>query len=93
MSDDTLNIFRNDGSVVEVEHPFEPLKQVILARKLRFFTIREYVKCGMFTKEEAKELLQGPLAPGDDSTIFDDSGLLDLASDEEVDNMITLGHK
>lgn len=82
--DDVLRIYNKDGSVTEVAHPFDALKITIMARAARFMTVRSLVDSGVFTKEDAKEILSGPLTPGDDSTIYDDSELIDLDAEEAV---------
>ena len=50
-------------------------KDVITARQLRFGTISNLFDQGMLDVLSAKELLAGPLDPGDESTIVDDSAL------------------
>ncbi|MDR3575344.1 MAG: hypothetical protein P4L50_15900 [Anaerolineaceae bacterium] len=45
------------------------------ARFLRISVLRNLVDVGVLTETDAKELLAGPLTPGDDSTIVDDSVL------------------
>lgn len=47
-----------------------------IARQLRFAMITNALMQGLLDEPSAKELLAGPLSPGDDSTIVDDSGLL-----------------
>jgi len=49
------------------------------ARSLRLGLTRTSFRQGLLTEDQAKEVLQGPLTPGDDSTIRDDSNLLDAA--------------
>ena len=49
---------------------------VILARQLRLATISNLVGQGILDEPSAKELLSGPLEPGNESTIVDDSALL-----------------
>ncbi|HKZ42603.1 MAG TPA: hypothetical protein VJ044_16690 [Candidatus Hodarchaeales archaeon] len=51
------------------------------ARALRLGTVRNLLADEFLDEEQAKELLQGPLTPGDDSTIRDDSNLLHAAVD------------
>jgi hypothetical protein len=93
MNDDKLTIIHIDGTTTEVEHPFEPLQLVILARLMRFGTIFELMKNGTFSKEDAKEILNGPLDPDDQTTVYDDSGLVDCESIEEAQRSIELGSK
>ena len=50
---------------------------VLMARKIRLATIMNLFQQGLLEEKDAKELLQGPLAPGDDSTIVDDSRYFD----------------
>jgi hypothetical protein len=52
------------------------------ARFLRASVVRGQFDQGALTREEALELLGGPLSPGDPATVYDDTGLLDLDSDE-----------
>lgn len=52
------------------------------ARFLRVAVIRNIYKQDLLTREEALELLRGPLTPGDDSTIVDDTSLLDMSVEE-----------
>ncbi len=55
------------------------------ARRLRIAVIRSQFRIGNLTREEALELLRGPLTPGDDSTIVDDSGLLDSTWEQVIE--------
>jgi hypothetical protein len=54
------------------------------ARGLRLGIIRQQYQAGNLTESEALELLSGPLTPGDDSTIVDDSAMLKASADEAV---------
>lgn len=49
-----------------------------MARKLRLAVIQNVYRQGFLSEEHAKELLSGPLMPGDDATVYDDSGWLQL---------------
>lgn len=51
-----------------------------IARVLRFAFIRDFYIVGDLSREAAAGLLAGPLTPGDDSTIVDDSELLNCAT-------------
>jgi len=63
----------------------EQLKTRRSARQLRLAVITNVYKQNLLSDSEAKELLQGPLVPGDDSTIIDDSELLgDLEGLEKI---------
>lgn len=53
-----------------------------LARDLRLAVIQGQYDQGNLTKEEAWELLSGPLTPGDDTTVYDDSVLLKVSPGE-----------
>lgn len=53
------------------------LPEVLVARKLRLAVIHQLWKDGTLGASDARELLAGPLTPGDDSTIYDDSAFLD----------------
>lgn len=44
-----------------------------VARSLRLAVVQQQYNLGGLTKEEAREILSGPLTPGDDMTIVDDS--------------------
>jgi hypothetical protein len=48
-----------------------------MARTLRLGTIRAHWKDGLFSEEEARELVVGRLDPNDPATFVDDSALLD----------------
>ncbi len=48
------------------------------ARMLRLVIVRGCLVSGDISRKDAIDLLKGPLTPGDDSTIVDDSELLDL---------------
>lgn len=48
---------------------------VVQARQLRLMTITACFNAGLMDEIHAKEVLSGPLTPGDESTICDDSGL------------------
>ena len=49
---------------------------VQLARDLRLAVTQNVFDQGLITEDEAREILSGPLTPGDDTTIYDDSTLL-----------------
>lgn len=53
-------------------------ENIKLARQLRLAVIQNVYDQGLLSKEQAVELLSGPLTPGDDSTIYDDSDLLSV---------------
>lgn len=53
-----------------------------MARFLRVATVRNVLGQDLITREDALELLRGPLTPGDVSTIIDDTVLLDMTIDE-----------
>lgn len=48
----------------------------MFARSLRVVTIQQQYDLGSLTWEEAVELVSGPLSPGDERSIRDDSNLL-----------------
>ena len=52
------------------------------ARLIRLIAIHGYLDTGAITKEEAVELLKGPLTPGKEDTIRDDSRFVDSTPDE-----------
>lgn len=58
-----------------------------MARWLRLSVIRNVLASDSITREDAIDLLSGPLTPGDPTTIVDDSGLVD-ASIEEVSKVL-----
>ena len=61
----------------------------VLARQLRLAVVTNVFKQGLLDEGAAKELLAGPLVPGDDSTIYDDSALLgDCSGLEKITNSI-----
>jgi hypothetical protein len=55
-----------------------------LARILRLAVVKNLLTQGKLDREQALELLSGPLAPGDETTIFDDSAMLDLSDTESM---------
>lgn len=46
------------------------------ARAIRLAVVQNQYDVGNLSKEQAQELLSGPLTPGNDSSVFDDSGEL-----------------
>jgi hypothetical protein len=54
------------------------------ARLVRIGMVQGLLLGGMLTETGALSVLRGPLSPGDDSTIVDDSGLLHLDPSEAV---------
>jgi hypothetical protein len=52
-----------------------------IARLLRLAVVQQQYNLGNLTEEEARELLSGPLTPGDDTTIVDDSDQLVIGSE------------
>jgi len=52
------------------------MDMVQLARDLRLAVTNNLFEQGLLTEEDAREILSGPLEPGDETTIFDDSALL-----------------
>lgn len=55
-----------------------------MARGLRLAIIRQQYAMGNLTKAEAIEILSGPLTPGDNTTIIDDSHLLEATIDDII---------
>lgn len=53
-----------------------------LARALRLAVIRNALKSGQLTRDDAIKLLKGPLTPNDETTIVDDSQLIDISIEE-----------
>jgi hypothetical protein len=49
------------------------------SRALRLGTVRTQYQEGRITKNEAEELLRGPLSPGKPDSVRDDSSLLESA--------------
>lgn len=56
----------------------------LTARGLRLAVIQDQYNQGNLTEAEAKELLAGPLTPGDESTIIDDSDQLQVSFQDAV---------
>jgi hypothetical protein len=52
------------------------------ARMLRIAVVRNVLGQDMISRDDALDLLRGPLTPGDLSTAYDDSGLIDAALEE-----------
>jgi len=48
-----------------------------MARSLRLSVIQNLFNGGHLTEDEAREILTGPLVPGDASTVYDDSACLE----------------
>lgn len=53
-----------------------------LARALRLATVQGQFMAGNLTEDEAKTILKGPLVPGDDTTISDDSHMVHFSHDQ-----------
>ncbi len=58
-------------------------EEIQLARALRLGVISQQHRVGNITEAQARELLRGPLTPGDNSTIIDDSN--QLITDESIE--------
>jgi hypothetical protein len=56
----------------------------LMGRKLRLAVVRQQYEIGNLTEAEAIELLSGPLTPGVDTTVVDDSALLKVPADEAL---------
>jgi hypothetical protein len=63
-------------------HGFGEEETIRIARSLRIGLIQRFYDEGALSLDDALELLRGPLTPGDDSTIFDDSTSL-IVRDED----------
>lgn len=67
-----------------------------IARGLRYGIVYSFFKRGIFNKYDSMQLLSGPLTPGDDSTIVDDSWLMNIDDPEKAVALIfdydDLGH-
>lgn len=57
---------------------------ISLARSLRLAVIQSQYRVGNLTEQDARELLAGPLSPGDLSTAYDDSDCLIVARPEQT---------
>jgi len=58
--------------------PFWGKKDLVsMARSLRLAVIQNQYSVGNLTRDEALDLLSGPLSPDDASTIYDDSEWLE----------------
>ena len=55
---------------------FDDVKMTIRARQLRLAVIKNLFDQNLLTLDDAKELLNASLTPGDDSTFCNDSDLL-----------------
>lgn len=53
-----------------------PEANMLMARGLRIAVIQQEYNKGNLTEEEARELLDAPLTPGDNSTYYNDSDQL-----------------
>ena len=53
-----------------------------MARGIRLAITKQQYNIGNLTREEAIDILSGPLTPGDESTTRDDSHLLDASLEE-----------
>jgi hypothetical protein len=49
-----------------------------MARLLRLAMVKQQLQQGNITREQAVKVLSGPLSPGKDETVIDDSRLLNL---------------
>lgn len=54
--------------------------QSLLARSMRLAVVQNQFDQGNLTEAEARELLSGPLIPGDETTIFNDADQLIVKS-------------
>lgn len=61
--------------MIDIASVFNPIK---LARQLRIAVVRNVLLQDKITVEEAKILLCRPLTPGDYSTFYDDSALIEV---------------
>lgn len=50
--------------------------EILMARSLRLAAVQNQYDQGNLTEAEARELLSGPLTPGDEGSTFDDSDQL-----------------
>lgn len=57
--------------------------KILLARSLRLSTIQQLYDNELLTEGDARELLAGPLEPGDDSTIVNDSDQLTVKTEDK----------
>ena len=51
--------------------------EVSVARSLRLATVRNVFEQGMISREDAKDVLSGPLSPDNPATVYDDSEWID----------------
>jgi hypothetical protein len=70
--DSVVDFWYNEG----MGNLLSDAEQVILARQLRLAVVTNLFDQGGLSREDAEEALRGPLTPGDESTIHDDSALL-----------------
>ncbi len=61
----------------------EKNSKILLARSLRLSTIQQLYDNELLTEEDARELLAGPLEPGDDSNIVNDSDQLTVKTKDK----------
>jgi hypothetical protein len=64
----------------EEDHVINDAIETDRARALRLAVVQQQYNVGNLTLDEAREILSGPLTPGDESTIYDDSDQLKQAS-------------
>lgn len=57
-----------------------------IARSLRLAVIQNQYRAGNISEVQARKLLSGPLTPGDNTTVFDDSDWLDVITENKAEN-------
>jgi len=80
MSTNTRDEYWNND--LDSDENLKPAYAEKVARSLRLVVIRQQFETGNLTEDEAIELLRGPLSPGDETTIRDDSRLLKVSLSE-----------
>jgi len=71
-------IIKDDRKAMSKDEFWEKTDEVSLARGLRLATIQSLFDGDHLSEDEAREVLAGPLSPGDESTVYDDSACLEI---------------
>lgn len=75
---DALRAACPDGPEDAEDYVINDAAETDRARALRLAVVQQQYNAGNLSLDEAKEILSGPLTPGDESTTYDDSGQLRL---------------
>ena len=69
------------SNITELPDFWNEKTDVAIARQLRLAVIQNCLDNGFISEQGAKEILSGPLTPGDSTTVYDDSRWLNILRD------------